>query len=508
MQKLTPLTVRNSSSPPMILSVDPLINLTPPLFTGSLYPSGDFPDRAAKELMCFMVTEKSPRVGDNLRWLCGRLLVVWIAGILLSNAALAQPRTADKKKDKDKVEAGTEAGPLDQVDRPAAKKSDKKPDDNAEPVEADEPAAEPEKKFKELPIDETLKRNANAISGMLMAGKFEGDQQKQTFDDYYQKYFLPRWTHAKHLGNLPGYRKELRVSNFGKKSANAIVHDHLTALVLDFMKELATGPYHPAAQVNAMLMIGELNSVEQPTPVPLPEAMNVMIGAVDDPKTPDAIRAAAMVGIQRHLASGLPAAEVRKTLTTDLLKLASSDLPEGPETQGRDWILGQAIEILGALGSAGENGAIAKQMLKAVADSKLSFSTRTIAAESLGNLSYAGAGINPVEATAVLGQFAIDACTEELRLVKEHEYPVSRRRMKQRLGAVLKALNGTGEESRMGFVSLAKEEAPKAFLGDLQKEIEGMLKSFDDPNREGDDMEEPVSEFKDQLEAWLKQKPK
>lgn len=424
-------------------------------------------------------------------------MVVWMVGFLLSNAALAQPKVPDKK-----VAA---AGALDQADGAAAKTAD----EADEPVETDEPAEEPAKKFEEMPTDEALKKNSGAISGILMAGKFEGDPQKQTFDEYYQKFFLSRWTQPKNIGSLPGYRKELRVSHLGKKSANTIVHDHLNGLMLDFMKKLASGPYHPAVQVNAMLMIGELNSVEQPSPVPLPEAMGVLIGAVDNEKATDAIKAAAMVGIQRHVALAQLSPEVRKTLTTNLMKVATSDLPEGPAAQGREWIVGQALDTLGILGSAGENGAVAKQMLKTVADSKLSFSTRTIAAESLGNLSYAGvAGINPVEATATLGQFAIDACGDELQLVKEHSYPVSRRRMKQRLGAVHKALIGSGGESKKGIASLVKEEAPKAFLSALQKEIDGMLRLFDDPSHEGDDLEEPVDEFKGKLEEWLTQKPK
>ena len=67
------------------------------------------------------------------------------------------------------------------------------------------------------------------------------------------------------------------------------------------MKQLAAGPYHPAVQVNAMLMIGELNSVEQP-PTPLPEALDAMIAAVQDTKLSDAVRVAALVGIERHVA--------------------------------------------------------------------------------------------------------------------------------------------------------------------------------------------------------------
>lgn len=446
-----------------------------------------------------MVTEKSLGVGGSLVRFLGRLLVVWMASLLLCDAALAQPKPTDKKKPK------AEAGALDQIDAPAAKK----PDEPAEPVEVDEPAPEPEKKYDELPVDETLRKSANTISGILMAGKFDGDAQKNTFDEFYRNYFLPRWTQAKNIGSLPALRKEMRISHLGRRSSNTMAHDHLNGLVLDFMKKLATGPYHPTVQLNAMYLIGELNSVEQPAPVPLPEALEVLIGAVESAKLPDAIRVAAMVGIQRHVSLGGQSAEVRKTLNANLLKLATGELPEGLAAPGREWILGQAIETLGMLGSVSEDGVVAKQMIKTVANPNLSFSTRTIAAESLGNLIYAGdTGISPVEATAVLGQFAIDACTEELRLAREHNQPPSRRRLKQRLGAVLKALSGSGEENRKGIASLAKEDAPKAFLGELQKEIGALVKFFDDPQHEGDDLEEPVNDFKDKLEKWSQRKPK
>lgn len=438
--------------------------------------------------MCLMVTDKSLSVGDNLVRFLGGLLLAWAVSITWCNVALGQ-------------------GALDQPDPPAAAARDA--DDAAEPADAEEPTDEPKKEFASLPVDPSLKNTSGTINSILMAGRFEGDQQKQAFDDFYLKYFLPRWTQQKNYGTIPGYRKELRVSHLGRRSANAAVHDHLNGLVLEFMKKLATGPYHPAVQVNAMLMIGELNSVEQPTPVPLPEALDVLIGAVDDPNAPDAIRAAALVGIQRHVAMGKLSDEARKKLDTDLLKLASSELPKGSAAEGRDWIIGQALETLGNLGSVGDNGAVVKQMLKAVADTKLSFSTRVIAAESLGNLNYSGAaGVNPVDAAAVLGRFAIDACANEIQLVKEHEYPVSRRRMKQRLGAVIKALAGGGAEDKKGIASLAKDDAAKAFIGELQKETEGMFKTLDDPRHEGDDMEEPVGQLQEKLKAWLKQIPR
>ena len=84
------------------------------------------------------------------------------------------------------------------------------------------------------------------------------------------------------------------------------------------------------------------------------------------------------------------------------------------------------------------------------------------------------AGINPVETAAVLGQFAVDACAEELRQPRRSGDPVSRRRVKQRLDAVLTALTG-GDENRKGIASLAREPAQQAYLDELRKSIEDTI---------------------------------
>ena len=391
-----------------------------------------------------------------------RLLVVLMAGVLLGDWALAQPG----------------------------------------PVEA---APKPEQNYEELPVEALKKNDANKVSSILMAGKFaNGDQA--LFDSFYQDYFLSRWTKVKTIASLPAWRKELRISHLGKKAANPNVHDHLNTLVLEFMKNLAVGPYHPAVQVNAMLMIGELNGVEMP-PTPLPEALNVMMAAAGNAKLSDAVRVAALVGIQRHIAAGISDQEVVRSLTSALLKLEAADLPAGAAAAGREWILALATETLGRLGSVGENNAVFKMMAKTLSDVKLSLSTRSIAAESLGRLNYAGAaGINPVEAAAMLGQFVIDACTEELRRGKDAGLPISRRRMKQSLSAAMLALIG-GEENRKGIAPLAREPGQRAFLAELQKNIETLMKVLDKAS-EGDDLEGPVDQLRSTLEAWLKKKPK
>ena len=136
----------------------------------------------------------------------------------------------------------------------------------------------------------------------------------------------------------------------------------------------------------------------------MPEALKVLLAAVENGKLPDAVRAAAMVGILRHAEAGIRDEDARRSLTAAMLRLTAEDPPTGPAAPGREWILAQAVETLGLLGSVGEDDAVYKAMLKTVDDGKLRLCTRSIAAESLGQLNYAGAaGIDPSEAAATLG---------------------------------------------------------------------------------------------------------
>jgi hypothetical protein len=147
-------------------------------------------------------------------------------------------------------------------------------------------------------------------------------------------------------------------------------------------------------------------------------------------------------------------------------------------------------------------------MIKTASDAKLPLSTRCIAAESLGRLNYAGAaGIDPVEAAVALGQLAIDVCRQELQSSKETGYGVSRRRLKQRLDAVLFALGGDGDADHKGIASLA-QEPQQPFLDELQKNIKELSDLLDDKARKDDDMKPPVEDLQKKLEAWLQKKPK
>ncbi len=113
--------------------------------------------------------------------------------------------------------------------------------------------------FLEDKVNTAQKKNANIILSILRDGKFDG--KKNDFDTYYKTYALARWTQLGTLNSLRDYHKDL-INNL-KQAKSGEVHDYLNKLVLEYMTKLAKNNYHPAVRVNAMLTIGDLNSVEQ-----------------------------------------------------------------------------------------------------------------------------------------------------------------------------------------------------------------------------------------------------
>ena len=119
--------------------------------------------------------------------------------------------------------------------------------------------------YGEDPVDQTQKNKIKDIGPTLNTGKFDNDQQKNDFDTYYKTYALPRWTQLSTLNNLRDYHKEL-FSNLSRAKSGE-VHDYLNKLVLDYMGKIAkSDKYHPAVRINAMLTIGDLNSVDSTLP--------------------------------------------------------------------------------------------------------------------------------------------------------------------------------------------------------------------------------------------------
>jgi len=381
-----------------------------------------------------------------------------------------------------------------------------------EPIPADpnEPPPKPDPRYEELPLTEkaekTFKKQINDINRILSAGRFAENQQ-QLFDKFFEEYALARWTQQRNLNNLTSYRQELRAQFRRAKSGQ--VFEHLNALALKFFSKLAAGNYHPAVRVNAMLAIGELNRVEQTSidtpPIPLPDALKVLIAALNDAKMPDAVRAAAMVGIFRHVLSGNLDEESRRSLTAGLLRLVADDLPDGPARAGREWILAQAFETLGLLQGTIDGHAVYQALLAGAANTKLSLSTRAVAVRALGFLDSAQLGnVNVLQAATTLAEFLAEGCKEVAAAAKNNEQAADqRRRIKYFLEATITALKGAEGRSRTGLAALARDGNQQSLINELHQNLKELSDWLEDKQTEEKSMAPKVAELQEKLAAWL-----
>jgi hypothetical protein len=356
--------------------------------------------------------------------------------------------------------------------------------------------------YAEDTVDQNQKKNniINNIGAILRSGKFADDQKKKDFDAYYNTYALARWSQPSNINNLREYHRDLMINLVQAKSGE--VHDYLNNLVLDYMSKLAKNNYHPAVRINAMLTIGDLNSIDlsytQPTQnTPLPDAVKVLLEAINDAKQIEPVKIAALVGINRHVTPGVNDPQIFNTM----LKLVSDANAADPSDIGRAWMSKQAAEILGLLGNPGTNNQAVKLLSGFVGDAKAPFFLRLTAAEALGK-KYAGAsGLNPVDLAKSLGQLMRDACNEELKTGKETKLSPDdhRRRLKSRLGSATEGLKGLQQ--------LAKDQTQQTSLNNLQTIFETLLKNLDDPKLEGKELKKSVEDCQSKLEDWLQKKP-
>ncbi len=378
-------------------------------------------------------------------------------------------------------------------------------DENAAGAEA------PAGLYLEDPVTQAEKKNTNNIGSILRAGKFADNQQKSDLNTYYKTYALARWTQPSTLNNLRDYHKDL-INNL-KQAKSGEVHDYLNQLVLDYMSKLAKGNYHPAVRVNAMLTIGDLNSVDSLLPaqeVPLAGAIPVLLEAINDPKQIVPVKIAALVGINRHVTAGVNDPQIFSTV----LKLVTGADATDYADVGRVWMRKQAVDILGLMGNLGASNQVVKLLSVYVGDTKAPFFLRLSAAEALGKLKYAGAsGINPVDLAKSLGQLMLEACDAEFKA--KGSAADRQRRMKDRLASVMVGLVGDGTTFK-GITPLAKDQAQQTAINNLKAIFDGLLKTLDkDISKSSDDelrkynedLKKAVEECQVKLKDWLAKQP-
>ena len=360
------------------------------------------------------------------------LVLVLTAVVALGGLAQAQPAAQPK------TPASPPASPEKQPAQPApAQPAQPAPAQPTQPAQPKQLAAA-RANYEPIPVTEDFRTKRMDIQRMLRAGNVP-DDQRQTFEDYYRKYEFARWTAPDQLHQLPARRKDL--TNALRTAKISPVHDDLVALTLDFLGTMAGEPKrHPAARFNAMMAIGELNAQEAPRvtddPVPLPDALPVLLGALTDANQIDAVRFAAILALYRHAELRIADPQfVNSQLTPALLTLAQTKTAPGRAPKGHAWMRARAIDILGSLESVGQQNAVVKALEAVLADRDDDLLVRCAAARALGSLTYpADHGLDAWQFTSGLGQLASDASLAELARMEEEAEQEKRKQRRPRSG--------------------------------------------------------------------------
>ena len=249
-----------------------------------------------------------------------------------------------------------------------------------------------QKRIKPLPKNATQREAAKFIKG-------DSAYNKTAAMNYYVKSLLastmaPQVSDGLTLGNVKTQvMRELEAAYKQNPSTHAsMINDlHTWCKSISNATPDTKKNYPYPAQYTSMLLIGSLNEKEATRttlPVPYKKTYGTLFRGMSS--TSDPVQVAALIGVLRHAklhraGSRMPA-KAATTFAGAAVKIAESECPTTRTKSGHDWMQRRAIEILGELGWAGKDNAIAKMMDKSIHDKDASISKRCAAIEALGKL--------------------------------------------------------------------------------------------------------------------------
>jgi len=218
-------------------------------------------------------------------------------------------------------------------------------------------------------------------------GKFEAAQQ-----NYVRSIVLPQLA-------LPGNRTSIvqvrqRIRDILTRGATAPrVFDAANELARDFMVGLARDEAaEPILRVNAMLLVGELQA---PDRKPWAGSVEQLAAAAADGKLPLAVRIAAVSGLSRQVAEGRADGGFVQAVGPAVEQIVTR--PPTGDLAGGGWLVGQAVDLLGVLGSS---PAATAAMAGILADDRADLDLRIRAAAALGRQAKPG---DPLDGAGLAG---------------------------------------------------------------------------------------------------------
>lgn len=223
--------------------------------------------------------------------------------------------------------------------------------------------------------------------------------RSENFDRYFQEYVFAEMTQTgdEYLSTLGNKRSDF-LRKYLSPDYNGENRRYLIEQVmLPTMKRVAEGNFHPAARLNAVLMVGIANSTEASStsgeaPQPNPACVTYLLSLLKQDQLPLYLRVGAFTGLHRvaQIEGLRPRLEEnsRKEIATAAVAVAEGKAA-GQDQWDPDanyWLRRRAVQILGFLRDPGENLAVVNVLYGIMADEKNQFLLRLDAIDSLSRL--------------------------------------------------------------------------------------------------------------------------
>jgi len=202
--------------------------------------------------------------------------------------------------------------------------------------------------------------------------------------EFLEQTALPQLATEGNRGTITTVRRRLR-EFFLNDIADEKIGDECNRLFATFMAALAAKDDEPAVvRVNAMLLVGELQTAGTAGRKPWPGAIAILAKAMADTSLSMEVRIAAATGLARHLDAARSSPDLLGRISKDAAAPLASVVKEmvaaggGPEN---DWLLSRSLAMLGQFGQP-QPAAVA-DVIEAVGAPARSFDARVRAATCL-----------------------------------------------------------------------------------------------------------------------------
>jgi hypothetical protein len=202
----------------------------------------------------------------------------------------------------------------------------------------------------------TMRRMNSAAKKYAYAESIKDFADEDYARVYYQEYLPARITQSENRDEISALMTDVRNRMTRAYRAGTPGAKNLTRWLYSGMRPIADGNYHPAARINAILLIARIDvvpgdpSTRRP-PVPSPVIPHVLFPLYKNAANSDGVRAAALSGLRRYvnLAGPVLKKPQQDALISEMQTLIEQSPPKGRNVLAHAYLQRFAVDILASL---------------------------------------------------------------------------------------------------------------------------------------------------------------